>query len=98
MFAFQCSSEKVGRDGYCHDPFCGDDMKEWSEACDDGEKSGNSMVCTERCNLAKCGDGLVWAGVEDCDDGDGVDGLIGGNNCDSTLYLSRLWQWGSRSR
>jgi len=32
---------------------------------------------------------LEWSGdVEGCDDGGEVDGLIGGNNCGSNLYLS----------
>ncbi len=38
------------------------------ETCDDGN-SLNTDSCTNECNDAVCGDGYVWNGREECDDG-----------------------------
>ncbi|MCA9697487.1 MAG: hypothetical protein KC431_08175, partial [Myxococcales bacterium] len=36
--------------------------------CDDGN-TDDGDACTNLCNVAGCGDGSVWVGVEGCDDG-----------------------------
>lgn len=47
---------------------CGDGTTNGSEACDDGD-GDNTDACPETCQMARCGDGFVWAGHESCDDG-----------------------------
>ena len=55
------------RDG-CILNVCGDGDPWLGEACDDGNDDPTD-ACVG-CNLAVCGDGFVFAGIEDCDDGD----------------------------
>ncbi|MFP6626263.1 MAG: hypothetical protein VCA74_04285, partial [Deltaproteobacteria bacterium] len=56
-------------------PTCGDGLKEGGEACDDGNLV-NSDICPDNmatggvCSIANCGDGHLWTGAEQCDDGD----------------------------
>ena len=38
------------------------------EVCDDGNRSDNDL-CTNACQVARCGDGILHTGVEQCDDG-----------------------------
>ena len=51
--------------------YCGDGIKQQTEACDDGnDREGDD--CTNDCAAARCGDGLVHrngSGGEVCDDG-----------------------------
>ncbi len=47
---------------------CGDAIVSGDEACDDGNQIDGDE-CTNACTLAVCGDQVVQAGVEDCDDG-----------------------------
>ena len=47
---------------------CGDGVLNGTEGCDDGNTNGND-ACTSDCVTAQCGDGFVFAGREDCDDG-----------------------------
>ena len=55
-----CSETPVGE--------CGNGVQEGAEACDDGnENEGDG--CVGECEVARCGDGFVWAGMEGCDDG-----------------------------
>ena len=42
-----------------------------AEACDDGNEV-QTDACLNDCTAARCGDGLVQAGVEACDDGNEV--------------------------
>lgn len=58
------SGEETTGGGYCGDGVVGAD-----EQCDDGEANGNTAYCTELCLLNICGDGLLLAGVESCDQG-----------------------------
>lgn len=46
---------------------CGDGVVQTGEACDDGNED-NGDACTNQCELATCGDGIVWVGMEACDD------------------------------
>ncbi|MEP7125972.1 MAG: DUF4215 domain-containing protein [Byssovorax sp.] len=54
---------------------CGDGVVDAGEQCDDGNDDPTDG-CLPSCKLARCGDGLVQAGVEQCDDGNtqGKDG------------------------
>jgi cysteine-rich repeat protein len=45
---------------------CGNGNKTGSEECDDGN-SNNNDACTNTCKNAKCGDGFIWTGVEQCE-------------------------------
>jgi len=59
-------------------PMCGDAQMDADEACDDGNDD-DTDACLSNCQLASCGDGIVHAGVEACDDGTN-DGAYGGCN------------------
>ncbi|MCY1059543.1 DUF4215 domain-containing protein [Nannocystis sp. SCPEA4] len=52
----------------CAEPSCGNGAKEAGEPCDDGNQV-DTDACTNACTLAACGDGIVWSGEEECDDG-----------------------------
>ncbi len=74
---------------------------ERGEDCDEGDANSDSGECTTSCQLAFCGDGLVHAGVEQCDDsgasprcdgdctnvvcGDGVVNSLAGEDCEPGL-------------
>lgn len=47
---------------------CGNGMQESGEECDDGDRI-NTNDCTNACDLAACGDGILHEGVEECEDG-----------------------------
>ncbi|MCA9713662.1 MAG: hypothetical protein H6713_21840 [Myxococcales bacterium] len=53
----------------CPEPACGNGQVEEGEGCDDGPANADDAACTSACQPASCGDGLVHAGVEACDDG-----------------------------
>ncbi|MEN0064920.1 MAG: FG-GAP-like repeat-containing protein [Myxococcota bacterium] len=48
---------------------CGDGNVDPGEGCDEGANNGDTAACTATCEVATCGDGLVYQGVEECDDG-----------------------------
>src|SRR5690606_26482364 len=50
------------------------------EACDDGNLV-NTDACLNDCSAASCGDGHVWAGVEECDDANAVNDDACTNAC-----------------
>lgn len=47
---------------------CGDGVKQADEECDAGDANADDGDCTSHCKNAVCGDGLLLAGVEVCDD------------------------------
>src|SRR5687768_16936448 len=47
---------------------CGDGILDPFEDCDDANDREDD-ACRLTCNLARCGDGVLWIGVEFCDDG-----------------------------
>jgi len=53
----------------CKKPACGDGIADTGEACDDGNVT-TTDGCVG-CQVAKCGDGFVYLGVEECDDNNG---------------------------
>ena len=65
------TSTDPGSSGGPGDPFCGDGNIDPGEDCDDGEANALTAACRPDCNVATCGDGDIWAGVEGCDDGEG---------------------------
>jgi hypothetical protein len=52
-------------------PICGDGLVEGDEQCDDGDEDDDD-ACTG-CRFARCGDGVVRTGVEECDHGGSPD-------------------------
>jgi hypothetical protein len=68
-------------------PSCGNGVLEPGEACDLGlVELSDQGACTLTCELAVCGDGLVWAGHEACDLGtENNDTLYGG--CTTTCQF-----------
>ncbi len=113
-FDEQCDpgEENIGPGLECRDGcilnVCGDGDPWVSEACDDGNDD-NTDDCVN-CNLPTCGDGFVFAGVEECDDADFDDvdrcrndcsfhrvtkATLGGNHT-CALFDSQLVQcWGN---
>ncbi|WP_373047753.1 DUF4215 domain-containing protein [Vulgatibacter sp.] len=73
LTATACGSEE--------DPVCGNGAVESGETCDDGNNNDNDG-CTNACEPARCGDGIVEDGEEACDDGnaDNSDGCL--NTCE----------------
>lgn len=64
---------------------CGNGTVESGEECDD-QNMDDTDACLSNCIAAKCGDGVVWAGMEACDDGNAVDG----DGCSSVCTLEGL--------
>jgi cysteine-rich repeat protein len=62
------------------EPRCGDGVRQAGEVCDDGNVVDTDS-CRNSCELAMCGDGIVYAGVESCDDGNGDNDDACRNNC-----------------
>lgn len=79
-------------------PGCGDGKVDPGEQCDDANVNEHD-ACLSTCTAAKCGDGVVYGGVEACDDsgatatcnadctvskcGDGVANAAAGEACDT---------------
>jgi cysteine-rich repeat protein len=59
---------------------CGDGVLDPGEECDDGNDVDGD-ACTNACERARCGDGIVWKGVEACDDANAIDGDACRNDC-----------------
>jgi cysteine-rich repeat protein len=59
---------------------CGDGTLQAGEECDDGNTDPTDG-CTDTCKIARCGDGIVQAGVEECDDGNRFDNDACKNDC-----------------
>jgi len=55
-------------------PNCSDGVLDMDEECDDGADNGDTKACLSNCSKARCGDGFVQEGVEECDLGDGSNG------------------------
>jgi len=62
---------------------CGDGLKQADESCDDGNRDEGDE-CTNVCDVARCGDGIVRLGVETCDDGNDNGGDGCENDCTRT--------------
>jgi cysteine-rich repeat protein len=69
---------------------CGNAMIDPGEDCEDGDNDATDG-CVD-CRFARCGDGAVRAGVEDCDDGNTADGDACNSIClDCTADQSVVW-------
>jgi cysteine-rich repeat protein len=67
----------------CLPAFCGDNITDAGEECDDGDGvEGNG--CDTDCTISICGDGIILVGVETCDDGNSIEG----DGCDSNCTPS----------
>ncbi|MBT4434023.1 DUF4215 domain-containing protein, partial [Candidatus Woesearchaeota archaeon] len=55
---------------------CGNNVieKEKGEECDNGDQNSDTASCTKACKINVCGDKLVYENIEECDDGNKVDG------------------------
>ena len=58
--------------GVCGPLTCGDGQLDPFELCDDGNRIDGDG-CTNACQVATCGDGVVFVGSEECDDGNAND-------------------------
>ncbi|MEM6292235.1 MAG: DUF4215 domain-containing protein [Myxococcota bacterium] len=105
-------ADQIGPGQFCLDGcilnVCGDGDQWAGEACDDGNDD-NTDACVN-CSPAECGDGFVFAGVEECDDANPVDidacrndcsfhrvtkmGL-GGNHTCALFETNRVLCWGN---
>jgi cysteine-rich repeat protein len=56
-------------DGDTGDGECGNSVIEAGEQCDLGPENADTGLCTSSCQIASCGDALVYEGFEECDDG-----------------------------
>jgi cysteine-rich repeat protein len=69
----------VCKGGVCQKPICGDQKVEPGEACD--EPAGATPGACVQCKTATtCGDGVVYMGHEQCDDGN----KVSGDGCSAT--------------
>ena len=62
-----CTPGEICSSGACVST-CGDGTTQPPEECDDAN-ADDTDACTNNCRLAFCGDGIVQAGVEECDNG-----------------------------
>jgi hypothetical protein len=71
-------------------PMCGDGVvdPDQGEACDLGADNQDDGPCTVDCKAAVCGDGLVWSGIEACDDAADNGNHYGGcsDSCEKNPY------------
>ena len=62
--------------------YCGDGVIDEGEACDDGADGDRLDGCSDFClRVGRCGDGIVQAAVETCDDGNLVSGDLCSSDC-----------------
>ncbi len=81
------TADPASSSGDTPSPSCGDGQPDPGEECDPGLAAlSDTGACTLTCKIAKCGDNLVWAGKEACDNGpSNNDDLYGG--CTSQCQL-----------
>ena len=82
------AGETMARDFYGATPaqrktLCGNGFLDLGEECDDGNTDPTD-ACTNTCQIARCGDGIVEVGVEQCDDGNRVNDDACSNMCTRT--------------
>jgi hypothetical protein len=66
---------------------CGNSVVDEGESCDFGEYNWDHGACTSQCQAATCGDGLIFEGVEACDNGE-LNGP-GYDQCDACQFGPR---------
>jgi len=71
-----------GCEADCSLPACGNGIVDAGEGCDDGAAAnGTGQRCNAACRRNVCGDGDKLVGVEECDDGNPVNGDACDTNC-----------------
>ena len=78
-----CPLSDICIGGLCHDGACGDGIQAGHEECDLGDLNSDTGLCRSDCRLNQCGDGFVYASLEECDDGNTLDG----DGCSSSCTL-----------
>jgi hypothetical protein len=69
---------------------CGDAILDPGEECDLGAAQNDDQgACTLTCKLANCGDQLIWAGKEDCDNGPNNNDVVYGGCTTQCKYGPR---------
>ncbi len=92
------AGETFARDFYGATPaqrqaLCGNGFLDLGEECDDGNTDPTD-ACTNTCQVARCGDGIVEVGVEECDDGNRVNDDACSNACMRTTCGDGIVQVG----
>ena len=64
----------------CQGQLCPNGVQNIGEGCDDGNMV-DTDACTNTCQRARCGDGIIQAGTETCDDGNTVNTDACTNTC-----------------
>ena len=66
---------------------CGNGAIDGNEQCDNGINNNNNGSCKLDCTLHVCGDGFIWTGHEQCDDGNAINTDTCDNNCNLIVQL-----------
>lgn len=68
-----------------YSPTCGNGIVDPAEECDDGAENSDApgARCRLDCSTARCGDAIIDAPQESCDDGN----LVGGDGCDRSCSV-----------
>ena len=76
-----CPNNDICIGGLCHEGSCGDGIQAGSEECDLGDLNNDTNLCRSDCKLNYCGDGFVYPALEECDDGNTLDGDACSSSC-----------------
>jgi cysteine-rich repeat protein len=79
-----CQDPSCGGSGPC---LCGNGVTDEGEGCDDGNMLDTDGCIPVTCQDARCGDGHLQAGVEDCDDGNTAGGDTCPANCQDEVLV-----------
>jgi len=80
--------------GTSDSPFCGDNIVQSGEQCDDGNSTNND-TCTNACKTPFCGDNIVQSG-EQCDDGNSTNNDACTNACKTPFCGDNIVQSGEQ--
>jgi len=78
----QSLGQALGTITYGTPDSCGNGLPDFGEECDDGN-AVDGDACTNQCDVARCGDGIVHEGVEECDDAN----FVSDDACDNQCLL-----------